>query len=111
MSYCSNPHCLQPQNQHGELLCENCQTPLLLCRHYRLIKTIGQGGMGRTFLAVSEQDELPKPYYVIKQLCPQTQNIANREKATELFYSEAVHLDRLGQHPQIPQLYDYFSQD
>ena len=110
MSYCPNPHCLQPQSDTA-LCCAGCQTDLRLNYQYRLIKIIGQGGMGRTFLAVSEQDELPKPFYIIKQFLPQTQNIVSRQKAAELFISEAVLLNELGQHPHIPQLYDYFSQN
>jgi hypothetical protein len=32
-------------------------------------------------------------------------------KAAELFTQEAVRLDELGKHPQIPELLAYFSQD
>ncbi|WP_152964929.1 serine/threonine-protein kinase, partial [Limnoraphis robusta] len=33
------------------------------------------------------------------------------EKAKQLFEQEAVRLDELGKHPQIPELYAYFTQD
>ena len=71
---------------------------------------IGQGGFGRTFLAVDE-DKPSKPRCVIKQFFPQTQGTQNTQKAVELFEQEAVRLDSLGKHPQIPELLGYFIQD
>ncbi len=71
---------------------------------------IGQGGFGRTFLAVDE-DKPSKPRCVIKQFFPQAQGTQNIQKAVELFEQEAVRLDSLGKHPQIPELLGYFSQD
>ena len=74
---------------------------MLLSDRYRAIKPIGQGGFGKTFLAVDEyKPTLPK--CVIKQFFPQ--NSASAEKAAELFRREAIRLDELGQHPQIPEL-------
>jgi serine/threonine protein kinase len=71
---------------------------------------IGQGGFGRTFLAVDE-DKPSKPRCVIKQFFPQAQGTQNTQKAVELFEQEAVRLDSLGKHPQIPELLGYFIQD
>ena len=71
---------------------------------------IGQGGFGRTFLAVDE-DKPFKDWCVIKQFFPQAQGTQNTQKAVELFEQEAVRLDSLGKHPQIPKLLGYFSQD
>ncbi|MBE9169611.1 GUN4 domain-containing protein [Pleurocapsales cyanobacterium LEGE 06147] len=111
MSYCLNPHCLKPQNLLTEKFCLNCKTPLLLKNRYRAIKTIGQGGMGRTFLATDEEDKLSESPRVIKQFFPQTRETNSLQKAIELFAAEAVRLDELGQHSQIPRLYDYFTQN
>jgi WD40 repeat protein len=89
---------------------------LLLGDRYRLIKHIGQGGFGRTFLAVDEYKP-SKPPCVIKQLLPISANITSTEsnnsiqKAAQLFHQEAVRLDELGNHPQIPELLAYFTQD
>jgi serine/threonine protein kinase len=111
MSYCLNPHCLKPQNLLTEKFCLNCKTPLLLKNRYRAIKIIGQGGMGRTFLAVDEQDKLSESSRVIKQFFPQTRETNSLQTAIELFAAEAVRLDELGQHSQIPRLYDRFTQN
>jgi WD40 repeat protein len=83
---------------------------LLLGDRYRALKPISQGGIGRTFLAVDEQDA-SKPRCIIKQFSPTNQGTNNAEKAAELFRQEAVRLQELGQHPQIPQLLAYFEQD
>ena len=110
MSYCPNPDCRHQQNPTGTTFCQNCGSRLLLQNRYRPLKLIGQGGFGRTFLAVDE-DELSKPYCVIKQFFPQAQGIANTQKAAELFEQEAVRLEMLGKHPQIPQFLAHFEQD
>lgn len=81
----------------------------MLQQRYRAIKAIGQGGFGRTFLAVDEQ--LPsKPPCVIKQFSFQSQKAESTQNALRLFRQEAQRLDRLGQHPQIPQLLAYFQE-
>jgi serine/threonine protein kinase len=80
-----------------------------LKERYRAIRPIGEGGFGRTFLAVDE-DRLNSPC-VIKQFLPQFQGTTALQKATELFSREAVRLDELGEHPQIPDLLAFFEQD
>ncbi|MCX7595956.1 MAG: serine/threonine protein kinase, partial [Fischerella sp.] len=66
MSYCLNPNCPKPQNTNDEKFCLTCGSKLLLKERYRATKPIGQGGFGRTFLAVDE-DKPSKPRCVIKQ--------------------------------------------
>ncbi len=110
MSYCLNPDCRRPQNPTGTKFCQSCGSKLLLQQRYRTLKLIGQGGFGRTFLAVDE-DQPSKPPCVIKQFFPQTQGINNAQKAAELFKQEAVRLEELGKHPQIPQFLAHFEQD
>ena len=80
---------------------------MLLGDRYRAIKQIGQGGFGRTFLAVDEYKP-SKPYCVIKQFFPQD---ASFPKAKPLFQQEAVLQESLGKHPQIPELLAHFEQD
>ncbi|MDX2213316.1 MAG: WD40 repeat domain-containing serine/threonine-protein kinase [Oculatellaceae cyanobacterium bins.114] len=126
MSYCFNPLCRQPQNPNDAQFCQNCGSRLVLKGAYRALKLIGQGGFGRTFLAIAlrqdalvaelppvapTQDLEPISYCVIKQFLPRQQGAANLQKATELFRQEAERLKQLGQHPQIPQLLDYFELD
>ncbi|MGB5963689.1 MAG: WD40 repeat domain-containing serine/threonine-protein kinase [Coleofasciculaceae cyanobacterium] len=110
MSYCLNPNCQKPQNPTGTKYCQNCGTKLLLKQHYRALNIIGQGGFGRTFLAVDE-DEPGQPRCVIKQLFLQAQDPIKTQKAAELFEQEAASLGELGKHPQIPQLLDYLMQE
>ena len=107
MSYCLNPDCQKSQNVPGTRFCQSCGTKLLLGDRYRAIKPIGQGAFGRTFLAVDEYKP-SQPQCAIKQFFPQG---AGSKKAAELFQQEAVRLDELGQHPQIPELLAHFDQD
>ncbi len=110
MSYCLNPDCQKPQNPAASKFCLNCGSKLLLGDRYRAITPIGQGGFGRTFLAVDEYKP-SQPRCVIKQFFPQAQGTSNAEKAAELFTREAVRLDELGKHPQIPELLAHFQQE
>ena len=110
MSYCLNPHCSKPENPDDVKFCLTCGTKLLLKERYRPIKPIGQGCFGRTFLAVDE-DKPSKPPCVIKQFFPQAQGTNTVQKAIELFNQEAIQLDELGTHPQIPALLAYCTQD
>lgn len=77
---------------------------------YGAQKIIGQGGFWRTFLAIDKYKP-SKPPCVIKQFYPQFQGTSSIQKATELFALEAVRLEQLGKHSQIPDLLAYFSQD
>ncbi len=110
MSYCLNPSCHSPQNPQSSKFCISCGSPLLLKERYRPLKPIGQGGFGRTFLALDEHKP-SQPSCVIKQFYPQAQGTSTVQKAVELFNQEAVQLDELGKHPQIPELLAYFNQD
>ena len=110
MSYCLNPDCRKPQNRDSVEFCRNCGTTLRLKGRYRPIKPIGQGGFGRTFLAIDE-DKPSKPRCVVKQFLPANQEAQHLKKAAQLFEREAVRLEELGNHPQIPTLLAYFSQE
>jgi serine/threonine protein kinase len=109
MCYCLNPVCQHPQNPNHLKSCQNCGASLLLRQRYQALRPIGQGGFGRTFLAVDLAQDL-KPRCVIKQFFPQQQGTDNREKASELFRQEADRLAELGNHPHIPTLLDALEQ-
>jgi serine/threonine-protein kinase len=107
MTYCLNPDCPQPKNPPGSETCEACGSKLLLRDRYRINRTLGQGGFGATYLA--NIITLPgDPCCVIKQLRPNTTAPQLMEMARELFEREARTLGRIGNHPQIPSLLDYF---
>lgn len=76
---------------------------------YRPLKLIGRGGFGRTYFAL-DTDRL-NHRCVIKQFAPQKQGTKSFLKAVQLFEQEAVRLNELGEHPQIPNLLAYFEQD
>jgi len=107
MSYCVNPTCSQPKNSASSLVCQTCGSKLLLRDRFRVVKPIGQGGFGATFLAV-EQNLPGNPPCVIKQLRPTSTTPYILKMARELFSREAETLGRIGNHPQIPRLLDYF---
>ncbi len=107
MSYCLNPNCSNPKNKANAELCHSCDSQLLLRDRYRVVKALGQGGFGATFLA--EDRVLPgKPHCVIKQLRPSGTAPHMLQMARELFEREAVTLGQIGNHPQMPRLLDYF---
>lgn len=107
MSYCLNPACSNPENLTHTERCQACGSKLLLRERYRVIQALGQGGFGATFLA---QDEaLPgSPYCVIKQLRPAATSQHVMQMARDLFEREANTLGKIGNHPQVPRLLDYF---
>ena len=109
MSQCFNPNCLH-QNSAETELCQECGSKLLLAERYRPLKIIGEGGFGRTFKAVDELKP-SKPLCAIKQFFPTAKDSKSLEKATELFEQEAVRLETLGKHPQIPELFTYLIQE
>lgn len=106
MSYCLNPACSSPQNPDSSEVCR-CGARLRLGDRYIAMKSIGQGGFGRTFLAV-DTATAEKSLCVIKQFFPA---VRANPKAAELFRQEALRLKELGHHPQIPNLLDYLEQD
>jgi TM2 domain-containing membrane protein YozV/predicted transcriptional regulator len=110
MSFCLNPQCQKPQNQDGAQYCANCGARLRLGDRYCAIQPIAAGGFGRTFLAVDEYKP-SKPRCVIKQFHPDANINSNSAKASQLFRQEAIQLEQLGQHPQIPDLLATFEQE
>ncbi|MCL2931260.1 MAG: serine/threonine-protein kinase [Trichodesmium sp. MAG_R03] len=107
MSYCINPDCPQPQNPNSVKKCQACGSALILRDRYKIIKPLGKGGFGSTFLA--KDISLPgDPICVIKELCPSTTTASVLEMARKLFEREAETLGKIGHHPQIPRLLGYF---
>ncbi|HEY9826403.1 MAG TPA: serine/threonine-protein kinase [Stenomitos sp.] len=107
MSYCLNPSCNNPNNAPHATDCQACGMPLLLRDRYRSSRILGRGGFATTFLAVDES--LPgQPTCVIKQLRPVLNAAHILEMSRELFQREAATLGKIGNHPQLPRLLDYF---
>lgn len=107
MNYCVNPACPQPENADNALKCKTCGSKLLLRNRYQVMQPLGKGGFGATFLA--KDISLPgQPNCVVKQLRPTATSSRVLEMARELFQREAKTLGKIGDHPQIPRLIDYF---
>lgn len=110
--YCTRPDCRNPINYIPQTLlisgsiprlsCNCCQMPLILIGHFLPIQLIGNGGFGRTFLAM-DLNSPTRRNCVIKQLHPITPlTPLQLQRIEELFLQEATVLDELI-HPQIPQ--------
>jgi len=76
-----------------------------LSDRYRLVRELGHGGFGRTYLA--EDTNRFGELCVLKQFAPKVQTPDALEKASELFDREAGVLYQL-QHPQIPRFRELF---
>ncbi|MEI6427346.1 MAG: protein kinase [Pseudanabaena sp. ELA607] len=75
--------------------------------HFKLLKRLGSGGFGETFL--SQDVHLPDcPYRVVKRLQPRNPDPEMHSLALRLFDNEAQMLYRLGSHDRIPQLFAHF---
>ncbi|OUL22784.1 serine/threonine protein kinase [Nostoc sp. RF31YmG] len=112
--YCSKGH----ENPAGSRFCLNCGEKLLdtpvsysiqpgqvLGDRYLIVRQIGQGGFGRTYLA--EDINRFRELCVLKEFSPQVQTAYVLQKAEELFQREASVLYKL-QHPQIPRFRENF---
>ncbi|PSN11909.1 hypothetical protein C7293_22415 [filamentous cyanobacterium CCT1] len=99
---CVNFACPQPDNADDAIACAACGQPLLVDERYRCQLVLGQGGFGRTYLAIAE-DRNPPLLCVVKQVAPAK---SDRADARQRFHREADRLATLGQHPQIPALLD-----
>jgi len=109
MTPCLNPVCNAP-NAPDAKFCMKCGTKLLIQDRYRPSKALGEGSFGKTFLAV-DQGKPSQPQCVIKQFTFTSTNPDFVQKAKDLFYEEAKQLEKLGKHPQIPELYGYCEQE
>jgi tetratricopeptide (TPR) repeat protein/tRNA A-37 threonylcarbamoyl transferase component Bud32 len=77
---------------------------------YRIIRHLGGGGFGQTYLA--EDGHLPgKPACVVKQLKPKVTDPEALQAAQRLFDTEAEVLYALGSHEQIPRLFAHFAEN
>jgi serine/threonine protein kinase len=82
----------------------------LLNYRYRIIKPLGEGGFGQTFLA--EDTHMPSlRRCVIKQLKPVSSSPELAQLIKQRFAREAAVLEAVGKgHAQVPDLYAYFEE-
>ncbi|QIR39099.1 protein kinase [Tolypothrix sp. PCC 7910] len=101
--------CTHEGNSPHNLFCIHCGQPLSVqktIRQYQVLRTLGQGGMGTTYLAWDATGVTAKhpQLLVLKQMNADMVKIA---KAQELFEREAHTLKSL-HHEGIPKYYDFF---
>jgi len=118
--FCTNSSCQTPENDWVEVSdpssvqalkgshCVACGMPLTLNDRYLPYRLLAKGGFAAAYLAIDTQALRP---CVVKQLQPNPQlDSVQRELAQTLFQREAIVLSQLGiGHPQIPDLYDFFT--
>jgi serine/threonine-protein kinase len=75
----------------------------ILANKYSIIRELGSGGFGKTYLVTTTKNEQEK--YVLKQFSPEQGQF--NQKSLQLFEQEAKILDQLN-HPQIPKLLEWF---
>lgn len=109
--------CSHEGNAPGNLFCIHCGEPIRIeqrVRQYAVLRTLGKGGMGTTYLAwdatlgqSSRPEAVKTPLLVLKEM---NADLAQIAKARELFEREARTLKNL-HHPGIPQFFDFFVED
>ncbi|MEH2318682.1 protein kinase domain-containing protein [Nostoc sp.] len=108
----SSSTCTHEGNSPNNLFCIHCGQPLSVqqkIRHYQVLRILGQGGMGTTYLAWDAAGLIAgmPQLLVLKQMNADMVKIA---KAQELFEREAYTLKSLN-YPGIPKYYDFFVED
>ncbi len=108
--YCTQGH----QNDPSNRFCKECGQQLSLSigqvleKRYRIVRQLGQGGFGRTYLA--EDLHRFSDRCVLKEFAPQVQSAPELQKAKELFEREAGALHKL-HHSQLPAFWELFQVD
>ncbi len=108
----SGSSCSHEGNHPGNVFCVHCGQPILVqktIRHYQVLRTLGKGGMGTTYLAwdaIGKITGVPQ-LLVLKQM---NADMVKIPKAQELFQREASILKYLN-HEGVPKYYDFFVED
>lgn len=102
--------CDHQDNPADSIFCRHCGQPIVEHEHfigsYQVLKTLGKGGMGITYLAW-DKNKTVKNAPLLLVLKEMNADMARIAKARELFEREARILKSLD-HPGIPKYYDFF---
>ncbi len=117
--YCTRPQCQRPSNFFADLddpqtlkmvqqkFCLSCGMPLILIGRYLPSRLLAKGGFGAAFLACDRYTPGLREC-VVKQFQPTGLGPNQMQMAQSLFQREAEVLEKLGRHPQIPDLFAFF---
>ena len=102
--------CDHQDNPEGSIFCRHCGEPVVGDEHYigsyQVLRTLGRGGMGTTYLAW-DRNRTIKNAPMLLVLKEMNADMARIAKARELFEREARILKSL-EHKGIPKYYDFF---
>lgn len=109
------PLCAHEGNAPGNLFCIHCGQPVKIqqtIRQYQVLRILGRGGMGTTYLVwnpsiIMPAGQVQSGLQVLKEM---NADMARIPKAQELFEREANTLKTLN-HAGIPRFYDFFIED
>ena len=82
----------------------------ILHLHYQIVKVLGLGRSGITYLA-QDVDAIESPFYVIKEIQSTNNSESSPELVRAMFEATGSIAYRVGQHPQVPSLVARFEED
>ena len=82
----------------------------ILHLHYQVVKVLGLGRSGITYLA-TDLDAIESPLYVIKEIQSPTPSESNPALLQAIFAAQGSIAYRVGHHPQIPAVVARFEED
>ena len=104
----------QSENSHSESNTEYgykaLQTGDLLHQRFHIIRELGSGGFATTYLAIDKQS-VNQTKCAVKQLQPRFNSSSVWASARERLATEAMVLQWLGKHPQIPEFIGHFEEN
>jgi len=112
MNHRINPHNQNPEDRDKQIVSQNesigklSNCPPILKERYQAIKPLGESVWSHTFLAI-DQDKPSKPPCIIKEfvnLDDRKDLVFQGQEILPTFSCDPVQLDKIGKHPQIPEL-------
>ena len=112
MNHRINPHNQNPEDADNNIVSQNetigriSKCPPILKERYQVIKPLGESVWSHTFLAI-DQDKPSKPPCIIKEfvnLDDRKDLVFQSQEVIPTFSCDPVQLDKIGKHPQIPEV-------